>query len=70
MITRDECVERLQRIWAAVDDLSKQRALSAVDMAKFEALTGQFDLLDAVRLCHDMGVPQHEIPLVVAALAD
>jgi hypothetical protein len=70
VITRDECVDRMQRIWDAVDDLSKQRELSAVDLVKFEALAGQFDLLDTIRLCIDAGVPQHEIPLMVAALTE
>jgi len=56
------------RLWDAVGDLSYKRSLSAVDVAKFEALSGQFDLLDAMRLCIEAGVPQHEIPLVVAAL--
>jgi hypothetical protein len=69
VITRDECVDRMRRIWDAVDDVSNKRSLTATDMLKFEALAEQFDMLDAARIARDAGVPPHEIPLVVAMLS-
>jgi hypothetical protein len=71
VITSDECADRMLRIWDAIDHLQRmdERSFTAAHALQFQVLAEQFDLLDSMRWCLEMGVPAHELPIVVSMLS-